>query len=152
MPYKLKVLIVHKDEIGDLWPDLAPHFQRILDKNSETATLKGIKRRCINGDYLLMVAVVNKEIKMAVASEVVTCDTGAKILMIPQLGGIDMGGWIDELVAQFYLIADRLGCYKVMINGGRMGWAREMKKHGGEIGSVTVEFDVQKNIHKYKES
>jgi len=63
-----------------------------------------------------------------------------------------MDEWIDELVAQFYIIADRLGCYKIMINGGRMGWAKEMKKHGGEIGSITVEFDVKKYIHNYKES
>jgi len=147
----VNVVMVHKDEIVNLWPQIAPHFQRVLERNQDTITPKAFYDRCVRGDYLIIVATRGDEIMMAMASELVTCDTGKKILLIPQLSGYDMSEWLNSLVAQLYRIADELGCFKVMICGARKGWAKEMIQHGGYVDTVTVEFDVKANIAKYKD-
>jgi len=69
--------------------------------------------------------------------------------MIPHLAGVDMPKWIDILVSTLYRLAESLDCAEVMISGGRMGWVKEMKKHGGKLSHVTVTFNVKENIGNY---
>jgi len=147
----LKIVMVHKDEVPNLWPDIRHHFERVIDRNKETITMQAFYDRCVRGDYLILLAISDDGIQMAMVSELVTCDTGAKILLIPQLSGYDMQVWLGDLVKQIYIIADNLGCFKVMICGARPGWAKVMKQHGGYVDTVTVEFDIKANIAKYKE-
>jgi len=123
----LKVVMVHKDEVMNLWPEIKHHFERVVNRNKETITMDAFYDRCLRGD------------------------TGAKILLIPQLSGYDMQIWLGDLVKQLYIIADNLGCFKVMICGARPGWAKVMKQHGGYVETVTVEFDIKANIAKYKD-
>lgn len=142
----MKIIALHKDEVKEAWHAIKHHFEKVVADNTETSTVDGIYKRAVNGDYIVILALENDVTFMAMVCEIVTCDTGLKILMIPQLAGYEMGSWIDELVIQLHQLADRLGCEKIMISGGRKGWIKAMKPHGGKMTSVVIEFDVKEYL------
>ena len=143
------VMAIKSDDVESIWPSVRHYYEKIIADNPEYATMQFIYDKLIDGSYTLLSISHNDSLVMSMVCEVVICPTGQRILMIPHLSGIDMRQWIDELVKTLYLLAEDLQCEEVMISGGRMGWVKEMKRHGGELSHVTVTFDVKKNIGNY---
>lgn len=131
-----------------VWPHVSKYFEIIVKDNPTYTSLEFISDKIKDGSYTL-ICVLNTEadeLEMAMVFEIVECPTGRKILMIPHLAGVNMSKWIDELVDIMHELAHDLGCEEIMISGGRLGWVREMKNHGGELSHVTVKFDVLKRM------
>ena len=147
----IEVIAIRPEEVPEVWPRVAQYFESVVDRISEYTTLEGIHNRIENGAYQLLVVLDGQDIKMAMVCEIVTCDTGNKIMMIPQLGGYDMGDWLQEIVDALYRLGHSMGCFKVMIAGARPGWAKVMKEHGGVVSHVTIEFDTQARLGKLGE-
>ena len=144
----ISVMAVHKDEVPLYWLLAKRHIEAVIARNPEYSTIDGIYNRFINGSYIMILVNKGPDIVMAMAAEVVTCDTGNKILMIPHLGGEGMEEWLQDVVNALYKLADDLGCFKTMISGAREGWAKVMKKHGGVVSHVVIEFDTQKYLRE----
>ena len=147
----MKIIAIETADVPKVWPKVAKYFESVVDRISEYTTLDGIHSRILSGSYLLLVAVEEEGIKMAMVSEIVTCDTGNKIMMIPQLGGYDMGEWLGDIVDALYKLGHGMGCFKVMIAGARPGWGKVMKRPGGVVSHITIEFDTQARLGKLGE-
>lgn len=145
----MKSFAVEQHLVEDAWPHVQHYFETIVRDNPDYVEIHTIYDKLIDGSYTLLCIEQDSLVCMALVCEVVVCPTGRRILMIPHLAGVDMAKWVDSLVKTLYLIAEDLDCAEVMISGGRMGWVKEMKKHGGELSHVTVTFDVKKNIGNY---
>jgi len=142
------MIAVKKADVPEVWPEVKHLFKKITDRQKDYSSLDGMKQRFIDGSYIMLLVVDGAVPKMALAAEVVTCDSGNKILMIPHLAGDDMASWLDLIVDEIYALAGRLGCFRAMICGGRPGWIKTMKKHGGELSHVVIEFDTEKYINR----
>ena len=145
----MKAIAVKTNDVRAMWPKVSHHFEKIIEDNPTYATLEYIYSSLLDGSYTLLCIVDGDSVRMAMVCEVVTCPTDSHILMIPHLAGVDMPKWIDILVGTLYRLAESLDCAEVMISGGRMGWVKEMKKHGGKLSHVTVTFNVKENIGNY---
>jgi len=143
MTSNVKVAAVHKDEVAIYWPLVRKYFESIIERRPEYSTIEGVYDRFLSGSYIMLIVTKDSDIKMAMAAEIVTCDTGNKVLMIPHLGGDGMKDWLQEVVEALYTLADDLGCFKTMISGAREGWAKVMKQHGGKVSHVVIEFDTE---------
>lgn len=144
----VSVMAVHRDEVSLYWPVAKKHVEAVIARNPEYSTMEGVHGRFLDGSYIMILVNKGPDIVMAMAAEVVTCDTGNKILMIPHLGGEGMKDWLPAIVEALYKLADDLGCFKTMISGAREGWAKVMKKHGGVVSHVVIEFDTQKYLEE----
>lgn len=147
----IKVIAIRPEDVPEVWPKVSKYFESVVDRISEYTTLEGIHSRIEGGGYLLLVVVDDQEIKMAMVCEIVTCDTGNKIMMIPQLGGYDMKDWLSDIVDALYKLGHDMGCFKVMIAGARPGWGKVMKEHGGVVSHITIEFDTQARLGNFGE-
>jgi len=147
----INVVAIKPEDVPGVWPHVVKYFESVVDRISEYTTLDGIYNRISSGSYLLLVVTDGPDIKMAMVCEIVTCDTGNKIMMIPQLGGYDMGAWLKDIVDALYKLGHDMGCFKVMIAGARPGWGKVMKEHGGVVSHVTIEFDTQARLGQFGE-
>ena len=141
-------MVFKKDDIPSIWGSVKPFFENVIRLNEDYASIGFIHDKLLDGSYTLIAIHDKEKIVLAMVCEVVTCPTGRNVLMIPHLSGINMELWLPVLVDTLYALGADLSCEEVMISGGRLGWAREMKKYGGELSHVTIMFNIKDNQGK----
>ena len=140
----MKVEVIPPEMLPTIWDEIVGYYDALIERNPEYTTIGFIKRRSFSGDYITLVAFDDdKHIKMAMVCEVIVCDTGAKILMVPHVSGKGVDEWLKPMIDAVYPLAQKLGCFKIMLAGARQGWEKMMKQYGGKVAHVTIEYDVE---------
>lgn len=133
---KIKVIALDSILVNRIWVDIESLFAMSIEKDYFWTT-EDIKRKILNKEYLLLLAVDNSTYYMATVLEKVDDN-----LLMPHLGGIEMSKWADQMAAKVIEIADAVGCKKIIQIGARPGWAMALKKHGAKVTSETYELEV----------
>lgn len=139
--------IIKVKDIRKYWREAFPFFEKVIDDNTTYVSIGHVHDMINNGTYKLLVIMDDYGVMIAaMVYEIVTCPTGARVLMIPQLGGEKIEEWISPLINYVYDIADLESCERVLISGGRPGWKKIMAPYGGKLAYVTIEYDVDEWI------
>ena len=117
------VWLVPIDEVGMLWSQLAPFYERALEHALDTRTdLLEIMRRLNKGQYQAGVVTIGDQIHAAFVLEVGDQPEG-RILAVSLIGGVNMYRWFDQIFQFVVEVAKRIGAARIRV-AGRPGWSR----------------------------
>ena len=116
--------------IGRMWPQLAPHIQRVIDVSYEDITLLSIRNKLVEGEATA-IAISNDggEIVAVATFEVTTLESQRRILLVPVIGGDHMEDWADDFMKLLRELKQDFACDEIR-GAGRPGWVKYLKKYG----------------------
>ena len=126
----------------DITPNIVELIQSIIDLNPGYATVEGIVDRIHNhGSILTLISDDSGDLKAIVVADIITVDTGMKVLVVPHVAGSDVRSWYDTMVESMHELARANNCQTILASG-RRGWEKLGKASGGSVIQSTIEWTL----------
>lgn len=130
-------------KVLDCWAEIEPFVQLAIDHSNGELSMQRIKNNLGNKEIALGV-IIDTDIEKIIAVvtfDMITFDSGLKVLTIQCAGGERMDDWIDQVDALSISMARRHDCDKIYIIG-RKGWERKLRDIGYKHAHTTLTKEV----------
>lgn len=113
------------------WHEVEPFIQRAVDESNGELSVDSIKEKVGNKEIVVLTIYdINIAKLIAVVTfDIVTFDTGIRILNIQCAGGERVDEWFNEVDVIANAVAKRHDCSKIYVIG-RNGWVRKLRHIG----------------------
>jgi hypothetical protein len=125
----VKASIVEPKDLPPIWEDVAELLGPACERSFGQETIQTLRASLMSGSEGLFVIETLEDIIGAVTYEVITYNTGLRVLAINYAGGVAMESQMPEVIDMFHALRRRFMCDRVRIMG-RKGWVRYMKQFG----------------------
>lgn len=113
------------------WHEVEPFIQKAVDESNGELSVDSIKER-VQSKELVVLTIYDLSIGKLIAVvtlDMVTFDTGIKVLNIQCAGGERVDEWFNEVDVIANAVAKRHDCSKIYVIG-RNGWVRKLRNNG----------------------
>ena len=135
----LRVSIVDPKDLPSVWPEVSELLGPACDHSFGQETIQTLRASLTGGNEGLFI-VEDDDIIGAVTYEVVTYNTGLRVLAINYAGGVAMDTQMPSVIDMFNKLKLAYMCDRVRIMG-RKGWVRYMKQFGFTDTHYSVEME-----------
>ena len=125
----VKASIVEPKDLPPIWEEVAELLGPACERSFGQETIQTLRASLMSGNEGLFVIETLEDIIGAVTYEVITYNTGLRVLAINYAGGVAMESQMPEVIDMFHALRRRFMCDRVRIMG-RKGWIRYMKQFG----------------------
>jgi hypothetical protein len=136
----VKASIVEPKDLPPIWEEVAELLGPACDRSFGQETIQTLRASLMSGSEGLFVIETLEDIIGAVTYEVITYNTGLRVLAINYAGGVAMESQMPEVIDMFHALRRRFMCDRVRIMG-RKGWIRYMKQFGFTDTHYSVEME-----------
>ena len=126
-----------------VWPQCAPLVQRVIDKAPDDIVLDKVREECAKGDTLL--TIVSRETTIIALNilNVVTLDTGKRVLTIPIIAGDKMPLWMERFMEVMKQIAKDYECTAIRGFAAREGWIKLLQPLGYKKLHTVLQYEIE---------
>lgn len=129
----MKITLIPKDHIDDLWKRVSPMLQKAIDRNPGKYELIDIYSDCLTGVQALWVAFDEESLELhGCCTTRVLEYPMSRVLLLEWLAGSDVADWADDGFRVMTAYAKDYKCQS-MECVGRRGWEPMLKKNGWEV-------------------
>jgi hypothetical protein len=136
----VKASIVEPKDLPPIWEEVAELLGPACERSFGQETIQTLRASLMSGSEGLFVIETLEDIIGAVTYEVITYNTGLRVLAINYAGGVAMESQMPEVIDMFHALRRRFMCDRVRIMG-RKGWIRYMKQFGFKDTHYSVEME-----------
>ncbi len=136
----VKASVVEPKDLPPIWEEVAELLGPACDRSFGQETIQTLRASLMSGSEGLFVIETLEDIIGAVTYEVITYNTGLRVLAINYAGGVAMESQMPEVIDMFHALRRRFMCDRVRIMG-RKGWIRYMKQFGFTDTHYSVEME-----------
>ena len=137
MPSEFKFSVAKPSLVNMIWPFVEEHISEPIKHSNDELDIDVIKQGILDGEVLLFLVMLDKDIIASMTLECITFPTGKTMMHISTVGGSQMSSWLDGALHNLHKLAKEQGC-KEVYGLGRAGWTKVLKKHGYEQIRITL--------------
>jgi hypothetical protein len=137
---RLRVSVVDPNNLPPIWDEVAELLGPACDTSFGQDTIKTLRASLMSGNEGLFVIESLEDIIGAVTYEVITYDTGLRVLAINYAGGVNMDSQMPSVIDMFHALKRHFMCDRVRVTG-RKGWIRYMRQFGFTDTHYSVEME-----------
>lgn len=117
-------------KLHNVWLEVEPFIQGVVDHGYGDITIQSTRNQLMAGELqLFCIGHSSGEIHAVFCTDVMTMESGQRILRVPIIGGVEMAGWEKAFIEAIRNLGRELMCDRVR-GLGRPGWKRAWKKFG----------------------
>jgi len=124
----INIEAIKPQDIQQKWPVIEPFVSKALEYSLNEHNSEDLKKKMINGEYLLLGFYEGDKILSIVSAELLTYPR-KKIVNIVTAAGSSMEKWLDEWWRAIKILAKEQGAQEITVSG-RSGWLKALKKYG----------------------
>ena len=136
----IRATIVEPKDLAPIWDEVSEFLEPACSTSFGQDTIKTLRASLMSGNEGLFVIEDGGDIIGAVTYEVITYDTGLRVLAINYAGGVNMDSQMPAVIDMFHALKRHFMCDRVRITG-RKGWIRYMKQFGFTDTHYSVEME-----------
>lgn len=120
----IKFSICPSNMVEAVWCQISGLLEPVVALSHGETSLDTILEDLISGNQGLIVVTDGPEVVAAITTQFRDFDTGKRVLYMPNVGGVRMSEWLDELIVILKRMAAQGGASEIRGYMARKGWSK----------------------------